>query len=98
MTRSRLPSATSVSLSPIIVLAVLMLSPAAWAASCREAAGAERAQELVLQCLKVSPATHPPCNAANPCDMISDEIQRGCLMLEAADGIPEYCGKYRRPN
>ncbi|HEV8029462.1 MAG TPA: hypothetical protein VGP42_00445 [Stellaceae bacterium] len=51
-------------------------------ASCRAAIGAERAARLVRQCRDVSPATHPPCNAANPCDMIVGEITRGCRMID----------------
>lgn len=50
--------------------------------SCRAAIGARRAATLVRQCRDVSPATHPPCNAANPCDMIIGEIARGCRLLD----------------
>ena len=46
--------------------------------SCRDELGAQRAAQLVRQCRMVSPATHPPCNAANSCRMIEDEILRGC--------------------
>ena len=46
--------------------------------------------------------TPPPCNAANPCALITDEIRRGCTMLRealkqrparAAQGIaePDFC-------
>jgi hypothetical protein len=41
------------------------------------------ANELVRQCLEVSPATHSPCNAQNSCKLIEDEIQRGCGLLGA---------------
>ena len=51
-------------------------SPSAQAAaqSCTAEVGAEEAQTYVDQCLEVSAATHPPCNADNPCQMIWDEI------------------------
>ena len=60
--------------------------------SCRETAGAEKAQTLVAQCLEVSPATHPPCNAANACSLIVDEIARGCAMIEK--DAPAFCAHY----
>src|SRR5467141_2118383 len=49
------------------------------------------ANELVRQCLQVSPATHPPCNAQNSCKLIEDEIQRGCGLLGA--NAPAFCGE-----
>ena len=44
--------------------------------SCNKSAGAERAQRLVRECLEVSPATHPPCNAENSCALIADDQVR----------------------
>ena len=64
------------------------------APSCRQTAGPQRSRELVHQCLQVSPATHPPCNADNPCDLIVDEIKRGCAMLTSR--APPFCGQHRR--
>ena len=49
--------------------------------------GPEAAARHVERCLQVSPATHPPCNALNPCRLILDEIRRGCALL-ASDGQP----------
>ncbi|WP_292054882.1 MULTISPECIES: hypothetical protein [unclassified Brevundimonas] len=46
--------------------------------TCREEIGDDAAQALVRRCIAVSPATRPPCNVANPCQMIEDEIKRGC--------------------
>lgn len=57
---------------------------------CSDARGAEGAQELVGRCTEVSPATHPPCNAANSCQMIISEIRRGCDQLDAAQR-PAFC-------
>jgi len=61
--------------------------------SCSQEIGAAKAKRLVAQCLEVSPATHPPCNAANTCALITDEIRRGCELLDQ-DG-PKYCADYR---
>lgn len=62
-------------------------------ASCAEELGADAAQVLVDQCLAISPATRPPCNALNSCDMIRDEIRRGCGFGDASDN-PEFCADY----
>ena len=53
----------------------------------REAIGAAASARLVERCIQVSPATRPPCNAANPCDLIQGEIDRSCK-LWARDGDP----------
>ena len=63
--------------------------PAADAESCLAEIGRHKAQTLVDQCLMVSPATHPPCNAANPCALILDEIMRGCGLL--GSDRPKFC-------
>jgi hypothetical protein len=62
-------------------------------ASCLQSAGAVKANRLVNECLQVSPATHPPCNAQNSCSLIISEIRRGCDML--GQGAPGFCGDYR---
>lgn len=64
----------------------------ALAQSCRQEVGADEAQMYVDQCLEVSPATRPPCNAENPCQLIWDEISRGCAML--GNDAPAYCADY----
>lgn len=46
--------------------------------SCLEERGEPAAKRLVERCIAVSPATRPPCNVANPCQMIESEIKRGC--------------------
>ncbi|MEO8715977.1 MAG: hypothetical protein ABI369_13280 [Acetobacteraceae bacterium] len=83
-------------ISRLAVLAWVLLfaSAAAAAPSCRQAVGAKRAAILVRQCLIVSPATHPPCNARNPCGLIADEIGRGCDFIGPADR-PAFCAGYR---
>lgn len=45
---------------------------------CRGAIGTRRADALEAICSQVSGATHPPCNAANSCDALVDEIDRSC--------------------
>ena len=69
-------------------------SPPAQAAaqSCSAEVGAEEAQTYVDQCLEVSAATHPPCNAENPCQMIWDEIARSCVAL--GNDAPDFCSDY----
>ena len=88
-------------LAGILLLAIANASAAADAPapssgttekSCRETAGAEKAKTLVKQCLEVSPATHPPCNAANACSLIVDEITRGCAMID--NDAPAFCANY----
>lgn len=59
---------------------------------CSKSAGAKKAEEYVQQCLEVSPATHPPCNASNSCELIIDEIKRGCAMIET--NVPAFCADY----
>jgi hypothetical protein len=82
-----------------LMLGVLLLvsaTSAASAQSCRQTAGAAKAQELARQCAQVSEATHPPCNDANPCGMLVDEIRRSCAMRrEAPVRIPAFCDQYR---
>jgi hypothetical protein len=61
--------------------------------TCTEAVGAQRANQLAQQCLQVSPATHPPCNAQNTCKLITDEIKRSCQLL--GHDAPGFCDEYR---
>jgi hypothetical protein len=71
---------------------LLAASLGAQAKSCAQERGAVKANELVQQCLEVSPATHPPCNIANACSMIEGEIARSCKLLE--DDKPDFCDDY----
>lgn len=87
-------------MKPFMFSASILAAAASTAAaqSCRQTAGPQRSQEMVRQCTEVSPATHPPCNASNPCDLIVDEIRSGCARLAEPDaGIrpPAFCGRYR---
>lgn len=59
------------------------------ALSCTAEIGAAAAQKLVKSCINTSPATHPPCNAANSCAMIEDEIARSCALFDGrGDPMP----------
>lgn len=77
----------------IVGTLVLLAFADARAQTCRETLGEQRSDVLVDQCLKVSPATHPPCNALNACEMIRDEVKRGCGMTEGKDQ-PLFCKPY----
>jgi len=55
--------------------------------SCDAEIGKAAAAKRVKICINVSPATHPPCNAANSCAMIEDEIARSCALFDG-DGQP----------
>lgn len=61
--------------------------------SCLAEIGETAAAQLVDQCIQMSPATRPPCNAANSCDMIRDEIARGCAFGDTS-GNPDFCAGY----
>jgi hypothetical protein len=60
---------------------------------CIQAVGAERSKKLVEQCLQVSPATHPPCNSQNSCQLIIDEIKRSCSLLGQSKA--SFCAEYK---
>ena len=58
---------------------------------CRDAIGETASARLVQRCIQVSPATHPPCNAANPCALIQGEIDRSCAMYGPGETKPKEC-------
>ena len=62
--------------------ASMSLPAAAGPVSCADEIGATASDKQVKMCLAVSPATHPPCNAANSCAMIEDEIARSCALFD----------------
>ncbi|HYC99433.1 hypothetical protein [Brevundimonas sp.] len=67
-------------------------SPAGQPGSCLSEIGATASARLVERCIAVSPATRPPCNAANPCEMIQGEIDRACEMYAPGEAKPAECG------
>ena len=58
---------------------------------CSATLGSAQAAALVRRCIAVSPATHPPCNVANPCDLIQGEIDRSCAMYGPDEAKPAEC-------
>jgi len=79
------------------VLVLAALAPrGAFAQTCEEEAGPDLAAIYVEQCLEVSPATHPPCNVENSCELIQDELARGCALLasDSPELVPDYCAEY----
>lgn len=83
-------------MKPVLLAACVVLATTpGFAAPCRQTAGPARAETYVRQCLEVTPATHPPCNAANSCRLIISEIQRGCHLLTASER-PTFCAPYLR--
>lgn len=69
----------------------LVVTPAGAPVSCLNDIGAEAAERLVQRCIAVSPATRPPCNVANPCEMIQGEIDRSCDMYAPGEAKPAAC-------
>ena len=69
----------------------LAVEPAGAPVSCLNDIGAEAAQRLVDRCIAVSPATRPPCNVANPCEMIQGEIDRSCDQYAPGEAKPTEC-------
>lgn len=69
----------------------VVMAPVGAPVSCLNDIGAEAAQQLVDRCIAVSPATRPPCNVANPCEMIQGEIDRSCEMYAPGEAKPSEC-------
>ena len=59
--------------------------------TCTDSIGAAAATRLAERCTMVSPASHPPCNPANACALIQDEIDRSCAMYGAGEARPAEC-------
>ena len=59
--------------------------------SCSAEIGSIAAASKVAVCRNVSPATHPPCNAANSCAMIDTEIARSCALFDDTDAPMTGC-------
>jgi hypothetical protein len=80
---------------PVFLLAA-MAAPGAFGQTCEEEVGPDLAAVYAEQCLDVSPATHPPCNVENSCELIQDELARGCALLasDSPELVPDYCAEY----
>jgi hypothetical protein len=67
----------------LVVLAALFCAPPMLAyaeQSCNDTIGPRASTVLVKDCINVSPATRPPCNAANSCELVLSEILRSCSL------------------
>lgn len=58
---------------------------------CAGEIGQDKAERLVKRCIAVSPATRPPCNVANPCELIRGEIERSCAQYGSGETRPAEC-------
>lgn len=59
--------------------------------TCTDSIGAAAATRLAERCTMVSPASHPPCNPANACALIQDEIDRACGQYGPGEAKPAEC-------
>ncbi|WP_298160185.1 hypothetical protein [Brevundimonas sp.] len=59
--------------------------------TCTDSIGEAAAARLAERCTMVSPATHPPCNPANACALIQDEIDRACGQYGPGEARPAEC-------
>jgi hypothetical protein len=69
------------------------IGPASKEKSCAKSAGKQQAKEWVAQCQEVSAGSHPPCSGENSCQVITEEIRRGCRLL--GKDAPGFCADYR---
>jgi hypothetical protein len=86
--------------------AAFVFSASAQPATCRQQVGPQASALYVRQCLQVSPSSRPPCNPANPCDVMVAEIKRGCGLLHVPSSAsssqpsgssgmePHFCAQY----
>ncbi|MBU1345979.1 MAG: hypothetical protein KKA16_03390 [Alphaproteobacteria bacterium] len=59
--------------------------------TCTDSIGEAAAVRLAERCTMVSPASHPPCNPANACALIQDEIDRACGQYGPGEEKPAEC-------
>ncbi len=59
--------------------------------TCTDSIGEAAAVRLAERCTMVSPASHPPCNPANACALIQDEIDRSCGQYGPGETKPAEC-------
>ena len=70
------------SIASLFALLACGASASAAPLSCSAQIGAVAAAKRAAVCRNVSPATRPPCNAANSCALIEDEIARNCALFD----------------
>ena len=78
-----------------LVILASSLPGGALAQLCKEEVGYELAANYVEQCFDISPATHPPCNIENSCELIRHELVRACTLVadDSPDLVPDYCAE-----
>ena len=59
--------------------------------TCTDSIGEAAAVRLAERCTMVSPASHPPCNPANACALIQDEIDRSFGQYGPGEARPTEC-------
>ena len=62
---------------------------------CRDVVGAAQAAIYVKDCIAVASEAHPPCNAANSCELIISHNIFRCAGL--GDSAPKFCAAYTKP-
>ncbi len=85
------PASESSRSSIVISAAVSSVATSSSDGTCLSEIGKAASDRLVERCIMVSPATHPPCNAANTCQMIQGEIDRSCAMYGPDETKPKEC-------
>ena len=68
--------------APVLAGRVVVARSSSAPRSCAAEIGVAAATARVKLCRNVSPATRPPCNAANSCALIDDEIARSCALFD----------------
>jgi len=90
-TASESPVSESSRSSMVIPASVSSAATSSSDGTCLSEIGKAASDRLVTRCIMVSPATHPPCNAANSCQMIQGEIDRACAMYGPGETKPKEC-------
>ncbi|HMN53114.1 MAG TPA: hypothetical protein PKC32_02855 [Sphingopyxis sp.] len=85
------PAKTAVEAAPGTPAPTALATAPAGPRSCGAEIGQQAADRRAALCRNVSPATHPPCNAANSCAMIENEIARSCALLGKDGALPADC-------
>ncbi len=86
------PRESGVSPAPTELTDTLATAVPSGIRSCAAELGVAPASRKVAVCRNVSPATHPPCNAANSCAMIDSEIARSCALFDDKAAPLADCG------
>ena len=86
-----LPPSAAADPAPSSLPATAVEPSAGGTRSCVAEIGRAAADRLARQCRNVSPATRPPCNVANSCAMMTEEIARSCALFDGQAAPPAEC-------